>query len=660
MSAFSGVGVPTQSQCSAKVAFAVSSLSQEPPSAFRDAQCDADVHAIIDWLAAHSPQQIREEREKQIAAIEKRAEALRTNGDVERWFSESDPLVRRVAAGFNGPLAMECAESTHWHDLGGIAQFRCGGLIAGRLQQTGLGPSKDSKASGSVSDLARSSQDASARAVSKAKADKHSAFLLQQACEDASVGRMSWPVKADGLALSDKVVAHRFCVEQGTKPDGAPKLRAIDDMSASGVNSCCIATEKIVYDGLDALVAAMICFQARLGFWPTLWKADVDSAFRRIPIAPSHHAMCFGLVGSVHAWNRIAAFIRHVARTLLRIPVFCFVDDYFSLESHATVEHAMWCFVRLVRALLGGDAIAPGSCTCGKQGCSACMPRKCSFGLPLCVLGIEVTVGDDGVEARPSPDKVAKWLAQLDGALSSGFLPPGEAAKLAGRLQFATQHMFRRLGRAMLRPLYQQQYAPLRGNRIGNTLRAAMSWWKAALERGWCQARAARGVHEERVEVFCDARSTPPRLAAVLVSQSGCWFTDMEPSPRLLSGLTVRRDAQIMGLELLAVVLGLSSFASQLSGKCVRVWEDNSAAESVMLRGSAASTDHNMIAHSVWLIAAKLRCCLWIERVASADNIADDPSREDYEAMKEIGARWVRPRMPSNMWRPTLEGFAEI
>ena len=97
-------------------------------------------------------------------------------------------------------------------------------------------------------------------------------------------------------------------------------------------------------------------------------KADVDSAFRRIPIKPEHRWACgiafraggkvgsdffiiicacmrlvqvymsthkacmFGAVASVHAWERIGAAICFLARRFLRIAALRYVDDFFAPE----------------------------------------------------------------------------------------------------------------------------------------------------------------------------------------------------------------------------------------------------------------------------------------------------------------------------------------
>ena len=90
------------------------------------------------------------------------------------------------------------------------------------------------------------------------------------------------------------------------------------------------------------------CFQA-----PGLWKADIDAAFRRVPLQDAHKwaaavayifqggpwiavnpAMPFGATTSVLAWNKVGALILDLARQLLHLPVFRYVDDYFAAERH--------------------------------------------------------------------------------------------------------------------------------------------------------------------------------------------------------------------------------------------------------------------------------------------------------------------------------------
>ena len=67
-----------------------------------------------------------------------------------------------------------------------------------------------------------------------------------------------------------------------------------------------------------------------------------------------HKAMPFGCTASVHHWDRTGALLRHLARTLLNVPVSRYVDDFFAED----IGHALQCLARLIRALMGDDALA--------------------------------------------------------------------------------------------------------------------------------------------------------------------------------------------------------------------------------------------------------------------------------------------------------------
>jgi len=72
-----------------------------------------------------------------------------------------------------------------------------------------------------------------------------------------------------------------------------------------------------------------------------------------------------------------------------------------------------------------------------------------------------------------------------------------------------------------------------------------------------------------------DARSTPPRIAAVLVADQRIEYCDMQPPAEVLALFKKRDDGDIMSLELLSIALGLSSFAERIAGRNVEIFSDN-------------------------------------------------------------------------------------
>jgi len=215
---------------------------------------------------------------------------------------------------------------------------------------------------------------------------------------------------------------------------------------------------------------------------------------------------------------------------------------------------------RLIRVCLGQDSVEE---------------EKCGEGNPLVILGIQTEITQMGVTLQPSDDKVLKWTRWIEDILRRGRMPGGEASKLAGALQWAAQHSFKRLGRAMIRPIVAQEQK--RTSAVDEQLRLALRWWLEVLQGGIKQMRPWVCREERPVHMFCDARSTPPRVAAVLVrcvrrfgatyvsvygdklraARDGrTTYCDMEPPSKLMDSFMVRGDNQIMSLEILSIALG--------------------------------------------------------------------------------------------------------
>ena len=105
------------------------------------------------------------------------------------------------------------------------------------------------------------------------------------------------------------------------RPDGTAKFRAVDHFSwshagkgkAGSVNGHTATCEKLKHDTLDCLVLAMSSFKEKVSEVPHLYKADIDAAFRRVPIKPEHRWACgvaFRLKDMVCSLD---AFVHHLA-----------------------------------------------------------------------------------------------------------------------------------------------------------------------------------------------------------------------------------------------------------------------------------------------------------------------------------------------------------
>ena len=98
----------------------------------------------------------------------------------------------------------------------------------------------------------------------------------------------------------------------------------------------------------------------------------------------------------------------------------------FSFELAHYLSHNLR---RLVQALLGQSAISE---------------RKLEYGNPLVMFGVKISVNKHGAYYQPSEDKVKKWTQRIQRFLDKGCMHAGEAQKLSGALQWASQSIFRR------------------------------------------------------------------------------------------------------------------------------------------------------------------------------------------------------------------------
>ena len=211
--------------------------------------------------------------------------------------------------------------------------------------------------------------------------------------------------------------------------------------------------------------------------------------------------------------------------------------------------------------------------------------------------------------------------------------------------------MFRRLGRALLRPLF----AHARGHtqKVDHSLRLCLEWWLEVLDSELSELVPWEQSNQQCVHLFCDARSVPPRIAAVLVFDGKEYYTDCAPPDEVVAFFKPRGDNQVMSLELLSIAFGFCTFASMLRGRKVIVYSDNVGSENNTKIGSAKEWDHCCVIHSIWRRAALSKISLWVERVPSASNIADLPSRENYGLLTRMGAVRIKPCLDDAFVHPT-------
>ena len=167
----------------------------------------------------------------------------------------------------------------------------------------------------------------------------------------------------------------------------------------------------------------------------------------------------------------------------------------------------------------------------------------------VCLLSLsvwQVSPSRSGVKFTLSVEKASKWLYTIDEALRWSTMDAGVAQKLSGRLMWATQLLFHKVGRAMVKPIYVQKIS--KDGSIGPRLRLSLMWWKAVIEEGVCEVRPWSEAARPPCHLYVDAASTPARCAAVLLRDGEIWYSDGAPSSGVTKQLTARQDKQITSL----------------------------------------------------------------------------------------------------------------
>ena len=178
----------------------------------------------------------------------------------------------------------------------------------------------------------------------------------------------------------------------------------------------------------------------------------------------------------------------------------------------------------------------------------------------------------------------------------------------------------------MLRPLYRQQYSLLARGRASPLLLSSLRLW-----RRYPVTEPIAVVEEPRrrvaVHVFTDAAGETRRICVITFADGARYATDMEVPQDVLWMLRTRNDEQILALEMVAVLVALSSFGDILLEKPVVFHIDNQGVVGMLRAGAARAPDHNLMSFSFWSNVASMRIGVWIEWVPSALNIADGPTR---------------------------------
>ena len=166
-----------------------------------------------------------------------------------------------------------------------------------------------------------------------------------------------------------------------------------------------------------------------------------------------------------------------------------------------------------------------------------------------------------------------------------------------------------------------------------------------------------RSIHarmEDPVLLFTDGACDPGEGRFPCVTIGACIFDPRGGGPgyfgvqvgeALLAHWAEKVDSQVIGqAELLPVLCALHAWAETLRSRPCLIFIDNDTARHGLMSGYSPVLKSAALISAMLAMLARLGSHAWFARVASASNIADDPSRLDFRVLEAMpGSRRVEP-----------------
>ena len=200
-------------------------------------------------------------------------------------------------------------------------------------------------------------------------------------------------------------------------------------------------------------------------------------------------------------------------------------------------------------------------------------------------------------------------------------LSPALAAKIRGKLSFSQSQVYGKCGRAWVCALSCRQYAPHRCTfELTPEISSALHYWVHILQN--LNPLIVPLKKQWLAILYTDAEGSgvPGSCLSLPWDRPFPIATTAPSAPSWMPG-------GICELEILAVLLGVTQLArTGFSGPAL-FFVDNSAAVSALIRDYGSTTVATLLIMAVWEVSSAHSLLPWFDRVSSALNIADAPSR---------------------------------
>ena len=372
--------------------------------------------------------------------------------------------------------------------------------------------------------------------------------------------------------------------------------------------------------------------------WPQFTVVAIWHPVRRETVFMTLPGLNFGLKSAVVSFNRFPLVAVRLLRELFGWTGGSYFDDFVTVEPRFC-DGSGQIVLREVMEMLG-------------------LPVSAEKHVPLAsvfvFLGVQTDFrslcGSSKVWLGVTAERQGRLRESLAEFKRANAMTAGEASKMAGRLGFATSWAAGKFGRAVLQPLFARAAATDGESTLDMFgLRGALDFFEAALVEGLppraydLDPEAAAAVQVWTDAMWEPGQREPARVAFVVRfpaedgSGKSKWLFGARNTPEVLMRRFVRRKNYIGQLELLAAVAVYYS-VPELRGRRVLHWIDNTGVIAALTKGYSRAPDSVRILHVFKAFCLGLGVSAWFQWVPSKANIADLPSRNEFDLLRRFGA----------------------
>jgi len=425
----------------------------------------------------------------------------------------------------------------------------------------------------------------------------------------------------------------------------APKWRIIHDLThPEGQN----VNARVSAPSFDLPTA--VGFARKLTRGAFMWKGDIDSAFRIVPVLERDWPLlAFHVDGSTYVDTRLPFghalspfyFVNIVGRPTLYVslrrgaallgPMAAYIDDFFggcSSHEKALQQLNIWRGV------------------CSDLGIPISEAKTVLPAQTVEVLGYVIDTNEMTISVRP--DRIQEILDEMALILGRKAVQRHELERLAGKMVFVCSVVPG--GRTFMRELL-DTLRRLEGKKhwahLSSGFRADLAWWAAFAQRWngielippkvsvpwqWLTSDASG---DEGLGLFCCGRAIHVPLPLSLVRSRA-------------TSESAESDLIIAETELVAAVLLVAMAAPMFPGKHLLVGIDNTTAISWIDRGTARRPRAMRALRVLWRIQALFRVHVSTRYIRSEHNtLADAASRLDHARLAAAAEPWLQSNLPS-------------